>query len=150
MIKPCGICSTPYGEDLLESHHKVPRHLKGSDDPKNLIDICPICHTSVHTLARFLVQSQEKAAKFLNENFPGRTKVHDILIQLARVIIAEAEEMPEKDYVNVPWRAPVEIHAKLREMAKESRCSMISVLEAIVVKEWRARRGLKKPDFLRK
>lgn len=150
MIKPCGICTIPYGEDLLESHHKVPRHLKGSDDPSNLIDICPICHTSVHALSRFLVQSQARAVKFLEENYPGKKKVQDTLVQLAKVIIAEAEEMPEKDYVNVPWRAPIEIHAKLREMAKESRCSMITVLETIVVKEWKARRGVAKPDFKRR
>lgn len=35
---------------LLHRHHIVPRHVGGSDDPSNLIVLCPNCHTAAHRL----------------------------------------------------------------------------------------------------
>lgn len=148
--KPCGICQEPYSADLLERHHKVPRHLNGSDDPSNLIDICPVCHTSVHYLARMVKKSQNQASEFLSINYGSYPKTtQDLLVQLAKVIILEAEQSGEKEYVNVPWKAPLEIHSKLSEMAKESKCSMITLIENLVEAEHRRRKGLVKPEFRR-
>jgi hypothetical protein len=124
--------------DMTEEHHKVPRYLNGSDDPRNLIRICPTCHTVIHHLTTRLKKSYEDATTFLNANFPGQTTVQDLLIELSRTIIAEEENAPPKDHIHVMWEPDLKTHAKLREMAKQSG-SIPKLLEYLIEKEWRER-----------
>lgn len=37
-------------ESILETHHVVPRRFGGSDDPENLVDVCPSCHGKLEEL----------------------------------------------------------------------------------------------------
>ena len=39
------MCGT---EHKLEAHHILPRHLGGSDHPRNLMTLCRDCHMAVH------------------------------------------------------------------------------------------------------
>ena len=41
----CLMCGSVYG---LEAHHILPRHLGGSDHPRNLMTLCRGCHMAVH------------------------------------------------------------------------------------------------------
>ena len=142
--KPCGCCGTGYSEDLLESHHKVPRHLNGSDDPINRIDICPICHTAVHTVARLLKTDTTKVASWLELNYPCNPKARQLILELARVILLEAEQAPVKDYVNFPMRLSHEVHRKLKELTREShkdrKGNMHDLVVELIEAEWRRRR----------
>ena len=40
----CAICAYP----ITEQHHILPRSMGGSDDPENLIALCPNHHTALH------------------------------------------------------------------------------------------------------
>jgi len=37
-------------EELLETHHIVPRRFGGSDADENLVDVCPACHRALESL----------------------------------------------------------------------------------------------------
>lgn len=46
----CQLCGHPTfessnGNNYVESHHVIPRGTKGSDDPRNIIIVCPNCHS---------------------------------------------------------------------------------------------------------
>lgn len=45
----CYICGGS-NADILERHHIVPRRYGGSDEPVNLVDVCPTCHRALETL----------------------------------------------------------------------------------------------------
>lgn len=45
----CYFCHEP-DEHILESHHIVPRRHGGSDDPENLVQVCPTCHQKLERL----------------------------------------------------------------------------------------------------
>lgn len=145
MIKACGICTETYNESLLETHHKVPRCLKGSDDPSNLIDICPVCHTSIHSLVRLLKKDAGKANEFLHDNYGSNLKIHELLIQLAKVIIYEEENMEEKDHVLVFIKMPHPIHRMLSDLSKGSRISMSDYILSLIERE--GRRSLERGKF---
>lgn len=150
MMKNCGICNRPCTEHLLETHHMVPRGLNGSDDSTNLIDICPICHTSTHVLARLIKKSKVEAENFLASNFAGNKQAQEMLVKLAKVIILEEETAGPKEFVNVMYRPSMEIHKKLREMTKESKTNMLNLLDTLIEKEWRARKfGVNRPNLQR-
>jgi hypothetical protein len=135
---------------MLETHHKIPRHLKGSDDPVNLIDICPNCHTATHDLSRLLKKSQAKAAEYLEGNYPGNQKAQKLLIQLAKVIIAEEDNEPEKEFVKVPLTLPVSIHSKLRDSSRLAKCSMHKYIEYLIEKDYRGNNTARGSFDLRK
>jgi hypothetical protein len=136
-MKHCGVCSNPHSEDMLETHHRVPRHLKGSDDPSNLIDICPNCHTAIHDLSRLLKIGQSATAAYLETNYHNKRKAQKLLIELAKVIVAEEEEIHDKDFIKVPLTLPVEIHRKLRDSSKSAKCSMHKYIEYLIEKDYR-------------
>lgn len=145
MVKACGACTETYSEELLETHHKVPQYLNGSDDPVNLIDICPVCHTTIHTLARLLKKSAQKANIFLYENYGDKPITHTLLIQLAKTIIYEEEHSPEKDYVHVPLKVPKAIHQQLADLSKRSKINMHDFILALIEKE--GRKSLARGEF---
>lgn len=35
---------------VLEEHHIVPRRFDGSDDEKNIVEVCPTCHSKLESL----------------------------------------------------------------------------------------------------
>lgn len=41
----------------LERHHILPRAMGGTDDPGNLVWVCPTTHTNVHELLREMLRS---------------------------------------------------------------------------------------------
>ncbi|MGH9876936.1 MAG: HNH endonuclease [Nitrososphaera sp.] len=46
----CQVCKQPTfesdnGKNFVETHHVLPRGMKGSDDPRNIIVVCPNCHS---------------------------------------------------------------------------------------------------------
>lgn len=45
----CYICNNDQ-EELLESHHIVPRRFGGSDVSENLVDLCPNCHRAIESM----------------------------------------------------------------------------------------------------
>ncbi len=48
------VCANPVGHlprpHQIHTHHIVPKSWGGSDDPANLVQLCPNCHTSIHHL----------------------------------------------------------------------------------------------------
>lgn len=57
----CVQCSANLREDGAHVHHLLPRASGGSDEPANLVSLCPMCHAAVHPhlgvgLARRLLQ----------------------------------------------------------------------------------------------
>jgi hypothetical protein len=137
MIKACGACWETYSEDLLETHHKVPQYLNGSDDPENLVDICPICHTSIHKVVGMLKKNPGKASAFLYENYGDDQRIHTLIIQLAKVIIYEEENSPDKDYVNVFLKVPKETHRVLSDLSKLSKINMHDYIISLIDREGR-------------
>ena len=83
-MKHCGVCGIGASNDMLETHHIKPRHLNGSDDPTNLIDICSNCHSATHKLAFVLKRDSKTAASFLELNYPGQSKAQQLLVDMAR------------------------------------------------------------------
>lgn len=45
----CYICGEG-NEDILETHHIVPRRFGGGDESENLVDLCPTCHRALEKL----------------------------------------------------------------------------------------------------
>lgn len=92
-VKPgsCVVCGYP----LVHLHHLVPRSKGGTDDPSNLIDLCPNHHALVHLLtsskdnATLLAAALEYDAdfrRFCKDNLPD-----SVLIGLAERMRAEDE-----------------------------------------------------------
>lgn len=56
----CYLCGDPH-EELFERHHIVPTRFDGSDDAKNIVDVCPTCHRKLERLYghRFYEQLRE-------------------------------------------------------------------------------------------
>jgi 5-methylcytosine-specific restriction endonuclease McrA len=70
----CVGCAADLKADGAHVHHVLPRASGGSDEPANLISLCPMCHAAVHPhlgvgLARRLLQ---KAAVRLADSLTGR------------------------------------------------------------------------------
>jgi hypothetical protein len=146
MIKACGVCKEIYNIDLLETHHKIPRSLKGSDDPSNLIDLCAICHTSIHTLARLLKKDPGKAAAFLYDNYGDDLETHKFITQLAKVIIYEGENVDQKEDVLVFIKMPFATHQMLSDLSKGCRVSMEKYILSLIEKE--GRRSQERGQFI--
>ena len=138
-MKKCGVCGINASNDMLETHHIKPRHLNGTDDPKNLIDICSNCHSATHKLAFILKKDSKKAAAFLDLNYPEKTKSHQLLLEMAKTIIVESEKELKKDFVNVSYRPEEPVHRKLKDMAKQSKINMHDFITYLIEKEWRLR-----------
>lgn len=62
----CYLCGGSH-EGLLQQHHIVPRRFGGSDDTKNLVELCPTCHRKLERLYdhRFYEQLREHFRKEL-------------------------------------------------------------------------------------
>lgn len=45
----CFICGDGH-PDILERHHIVPARFGGTDDPRNLVDLCPSCHAAIEKI----------------------------------------------------------------------------------------------------
>jgi hypothetical protein len=137
MIKACGVCGKTYNVDLLETHHKIPRSLKGTDDPSNLIDLCAICHTSIHSLARLLKKDPGKSSAFLYDNYGDDLETHKFIIQLAKVIIYEGENLDQKDDILVFIKMPFATHQMLSDLSKGAKVSMENYILNLIEKEGR-------------
>ena len=138
-MKNCGVCGITASNDMLETHHIKPRHLNGSDDPANLIDICSNCHSATHKLAFILKRDSQSAAGFLELNYPGQTRAQQLLVDMAKTIIVEGEKELKKDFVNVSYRPEEPVHRKLKDMARQSKINMHDFLTYLIEKEWRLR-----------
>lgn len=46
----CLVCFKNKGElDMLCPHHIISKGASGTDDPENILTVCKICHTKIHT-----------------------------------------------------------------------------------------------------
>jgi len=65
----CYLCGNPHDE-LFERHHIVPTRFEGSDEAKNLVDVCPTCHRKLERLYdhRFYEQLRDHFKKELTED----------------------------------------------------------------------------------
>lgn len=48
LSKGCMFCNR--GAGILETHHLIPRRYGGTDDPENIVQICPTCHRILERL----------------------------------------------------------------------------------------------------
>lgn len=48
----CGCCSKKFPTLHRHVHHKMPKALGGKDTSDNLIEICPSCHDTLHSIAQ--------------------------------------------------------------------------------------------------
>lgn len=143
-MKYCGACNRQATDSALETHHRKPRNAGGEDDLSNLIDICADCHTSTHQLARMMKKKggpcQAVIQEYLDINYPGNRQAHEILIDLARTVVMEEENAEPKEFVNIFYKPNRIIHQKLKDMARESKVSMVVLLDNLIEAEYRRRR----------
>lgn len=140
----CGACGRQATGSALETHHRKPQNAGGEDDISNLIDICADCHTSTHLLARMMKRKGEPATALIREyleiNYPENRQAHEILIELARTVVMEEEGAGPKEAINVMYKPQRAVHQKLKDMARESKVSMLVLLDNLIEAEWRRRR----------
>jgi len=82
----CGCCSKQYPTLHKHVHHKVPRALGGKDIAANLIELCPGCHDSLHSIAHRMLSkkvSQTQIIDSLMLIYIDNKKAQDICLQLA-------------------------------------------------------------------
>lgn len=142
----CGACGRPATKEMLETHHRKPRNTGGGDSPDNLIDLCSDCHTSAHILARMMqkkdVSMKGRIQDFLDTNYPGNRKAHEILIELAKTIVLEEENAGPKQAINVFLKPNRVLHQKLKDMARASKVSMVDFIYNLIEAEHRRRQKL--------
>jgi hypothetical protein len=83
---------------------------------------------------------------FLEENYPGDFDVHKLMIDMAQTVVLE-EENGEKTEVNVMYKPTVEVHKKLKDLAKQSKVSLVHLIDELIEAEYR-RRNFSKPNGL--
>jgi hypothetical protein len=59
--------------DFVNSHHKVPKSMGGTDAPDNKVNLCPGCHQEMHAVARMMRNPKRvgEVKTALNMAFPG-------------------------------------------------------------------------------
>jgi hypothetical protein len=62
----CGCCDEIFPDIHLHTHHKVPQALGGTDEPSNLIDLCPGCHDTLHNVAYKLMNRNYSVVSVLD------------------------------------------------------------------------------------
>jgi hypothetical protein len=115
----CGCCSEKFPNLHKHTHHKKPRALGGSDNPDNLIDICPGCHDTLHRLAYMMrsgkyseVSIRDTALFVYKENQLARENV----LSLARIV---KDAMILSDESGIDEDQPVGISTVIRKKHKD-------------------------------
>ncbi len=88
----CYFCHNEHTE-LLETHHIVPRRFNGSDDPKNLVSVCPNCHRKLERLynKRFY-DTVETAVEDVDVATPSEESEEQQRIKEAKEVAKSLEE----------------------------------------------------------
>ena len=50
----CYICHNERPMDFVNSHHKIPKSMGGSEAPDNKVNLCSGCHQDMHVIARMM------------------------------------------------------------------------------------------------
>jgi hypothetical protein len=92
-----------------------------------------------------LKKSPVLAQNFLEDNYRDNPSSQKLLLQLAKTIIYEEEQDPEKDYINIFLKVPVKTHQILADLSKASRINMHDYILGLI--DSAGRRSLNRGEF---
>lgn len=141
MLTPCVVC----GHLITEQHHLIPRAYGGSDDPANLVALCPNHHTAFHIVFRryeweFMRQGMWEVSKREIEPLPLRHQhLYAAVYQDAALVeFFRSEFMPRFEAAGYPFNVPQQrkTFALMAEIATERALHQEQTA-------WNARKGQK-------
>jgi hypothetical protein len=76
---------------LNHEHHKVPKSLGGSDEPKNLAQLDNACHNNLHAVAYMIVNQKRRGEiePTLNSIFPNDINARQRMLVLSQLVAKE-------------------------------------------------------------
>ena len=105
----CGCCSKQLPTLHKHVHHKIPRALDGKDIPDNLIELCPGCHDTLHSIAYRMLSKKTTQTQIMDSLaliYVGNKKAQDTCLQLAlnvrnSVIISQEKGLGPNHLINI-------------------------------------------------
>lgn len=87
----CEICLKRFPESLNHEHHKIPKSLGGSDDPKNIAQLDNACHNNLHAVAYMIVNPNRRGEiePTLNAIFPTDSNARKRMLVLSQLVAKE-------------------------------------------------------------
>jgi len=85
----CGCCSKTLPTLHKHVHHKLPRALGGKDIPDNLIELCPACHDTLHSIAYKMLSKKSSSTQMIDSLsliYIGNKKAQETCLQLAMAV----------------------------------------------------------------
>lgn len=98
MIFRCHICDGDFPDIHKHTHHIKPRSLGGTDDPSNLVELCPGCHDALHAIAYKLASKkaspsriQDQVSIIYKTNIEAQKKCFKLASLVREAILSSAE-----------------------------------------------------------
>lgn len=117
----CAICMRAFPEALAHEHHKIPKALGGTDDPKNLVTLCHSDHNNLHLIAYMLVnakrthEAEPTIASIFPDDIPARRRLLEFSAIVAKEMVLKKEI--RKD-ARTELRTVVELPARYMELLR--------------------------------
>lgn len=137
----CYICHDEKPSDFVNSHHKVPKSLGGSDGPDNRLELCSGCHQDLHVLARMMRNPKRvgEVRTALQSMFPqgsvqARCMELATLIIKSQVTLAESAAGDTDREIGVGLKLKKPYRDALQVIARDRGLSMSKYVRKIVEK----------------
>lgn len=103
----CFICGED-NDNVLQTHHIVPRRYGGSDASENLVDLCANCHQAIEAIYNDDVFRRMGVTKTSDEDSDGKRSDMDRFIEMLGRAISDGVLVDGEDYVIIHEGKPNE------------------------------------------
>jgi hypothetical protein len=107
----------------MHEHHKTLRAAGGTDADNNLVFLCPSCHTSVHEIAKKILNGKDGSAVSLLETIYINPQARHRASILAKDAVASmiSRQGSTAEYVRKELRFPIQLYRDLSSLARETK-----------------------------
>lgn len=108
----CVVCNKEEVISLKDQHHVIPRHLGGTDDEENKVDLCSRRHQEIHRIAS--LPSEEQAQTHAKSVF--KDKFFTAWYFIKKIHLAEQSCQHTKEFVEVKVSLPLSHYNTLKDL----------------------------------
>jgi len=146
----CGCCGKQFPTLHKHSHHKTPRALGGKDTPDNLIEICPSCHDTLHSVAYRMLSKKTSHSQLIDSLaliFVDNKKAQDTCFQLAinvrnAQILSQEKGLGPNHIINIGTSLRKFFKPLITNRARELKLSQESYLRMLIFNDITKRFGI--------